>query len=109
MFETKLLEELASPTQFLWRKTGDPLASELIESVPDDTANKRRRQPIGADSGKANLYVAILGLILIEDDTADEIIVLIDYPDSLAWPPIQSMPDLVRYPLSDERGKRAGN
>jgi hypothetical protein len=42
-----------------------------------------------------------LGLILVENDTADEIVVLIDYPDGLAWSPVQSMPNLIRYPLSD--------
>ena len=74
-----------------------------------DSRHKARRQPIGADRGKANLYVAILRLIRVENHTADEIIVLIDNPDGLAWPPIQSMPDLIRYPLSDKRGERAGD
>jgi hypothetical protein len=107
VFEPKLLEELASATQFLRRQAGDPVAIELIESVAHDARNKARRQPVRPNSGKTDLYVAILGLILIEYDAANEIIVLIDNPDSLAWPPIQSMPDLVRYPLSDERGERA--
>ena len=46
---------------------------------------------------------------MIEHDTADEIVVLIDNPDGLAWSPVQSMPNLVRYPLSDQRRERAGN
>jgi hypothetical protein len=103
VFEPKLLEELASATQLLRRQAGDPIAFELIECVAHDARNETRRQPVRANRGKTDLYVAVLGLILIEDHAADKIIVLIDNPDSLAWAPIQSMPDLVRYPLSDER------
>jgi hypothetical protein len=50
-----------------------------------------------------------LGLICVEDHAADKIIMLIDHPNGLAWPPVQSMPNLVRYPLSDQRRERAGD
>jgi hypothetical protein len=109
MFEPKLLEELASLTQLLRRETGDPIAFKLVECVAEYARDKVRRQPVGPCRGKANLNVPILGLICVEDHAADKIIMLIDYPDGLAWPPIQSMPNLVRYPLSDQRRKRAGN
>jgi len=101
VLKAEFLEELASATQFLGRQAGDPLTFELIEWVLHDARNKRRRQPIGPDSGKTDLNVAILRLILIENHAAYEVIVLIDYPDSLARTPIQTMPDLIRYPLSD--------
>jgi hypothetical protein len=101
VFEPKLLEELASLTQFLRRETGDPVAVELIECVAEYARHEVRRQPVGPCRGKTDLNVAVLGLILVKDHTANEIVVLIDYPDGLAWSPVQSMSNLVRYPLSD--------
>lgn len=109
MLKAELLEELASPTIPFWRLAGDPGALQLIEGVAENSPHRTRRQPVGLSGSKTNLYVSNIGSIIRENHATDEIIVLIYNPDGLAWPPIQSMPDLVRYPLSDERGERAGD
>jgi hypothetical protein len=101
VFEPKLLEELASLTQLLRRETGDPVAIELIECVAKYARHEVRRQPVRPCSGKTDLYVAVLGLIGVKNHATNEIVMLIDHPDSFARPPVQTMPNLIRYPLSD--------
>jgi hypothetical protein len=58
LFETKLLEELASPTIPLGGLAGDPSAFQLIECVSKDTRDELRRQPVCFYGGKTDLYVA---------------------------------------------------
>lgn len=109
MNEAELAEKLAGLTQPFRREAGDSLAPELIECVAEYARAKVRRQPVGAYRGKTDLDVAILRLICVENHAADEIIILIDYPDGLARSPVQTMPYLVRNPLCDDRRPHAGN
>jgi len=64
LFETKLLEELASPTIPLRGQTGDPGALQLTEGVLHNACNKHGRQPVGFYGSKAGFYVSDVGPVI---------------------------------------------
>lgn len=105
MAKSELHQELASPTIPLGGQAGDPGAIELVESVREYRRNQAGRQPIRPLTGKTDLNVSPLRLKIMEDHTANEIIVLIRHPKGLAGTEVLDTGNTLRNPLRHQRGE----